>query len=119
MCKSTSLGPVQAERAKVDIFEDNSSSFLNVHLPSMSYVGAAVLMILVIVFIWRWLTHRSQKVAHKQRVRELELTALSRSTQDMAGSIRMGRGNADNGDTVRVSMVPAPRAHKALEPPTF
>ena len=119
MCKSTSLGPVQAQTAKVDIHEDNSSSFLNVHLPSMSYVGVAVLMILIFVFIWRWFTHRSQKTAHKQRVRELELTALSRSTQDMTVSTGTARGNADNGDTVRVAMVPAPRAFKALEPPTF
>ena len=119
MCKSTSLGPVQAETAKVDIHEDNSSSFINVHLPSMTYVGAAVLMIIALVVIWRWLSHRRQKTAHKQRIRELELSALSRSTQDINASAVMSRGNVDNGDTVRVAMMPTARTFKALDPPAF
>lgn len=58
MCKSTSLGPVQADSAKVDIYEDNSSSFINLHLPSMTYVGVMLVIVLVVVFGWKWLVHR-------------------------------------------------------------
>ena len=119
MCKSTSLGPVQAETAKVDITEDNSSSFINVHLPSMTYLGAVVLLVILLVIGWKWMSSRRKRSAHKQRVKELQLQNMTRSVVDIPSSVEAQRANPDRGDTVRVSMQPASRIFKALEEPIF
>ena len=118
MCKSTSLGPVQADTAKVEVTEDNSSNFINVHLPSMTYFGAAVLFVIFLVVAWKWWTARRKRTAHKQRVRELELHNMSRSILDIPTSVGTSSSTADAGETVRVTM-PASNMVKALEQPTF
>ena len=115
MCKSTSLGPVQADTAKVEVTEDNSSSFINVHLPSMTYLGAAVLLVIFLVIVWKWMSAKRKKTAHQQRVRELELKTISRNVLEIPHS-----SSAMNGeDTVRVTMTPTSRMIKALEQPAF
>jgi len=119
MCKSTSLGPVQAETAKVDITEDNSSSFINVHLPSMTYLGAVVLLVIMLVIGWKWMSSRRKKSAHKQRVTELQLQNVARNVADIPSSVGAQRATLDRGDTLRVSMQPSSRIFKALEEPGF
>ena len=118
MCKSTSLGPVQADSAKVEITEDNSSSFINVHLPSMTYLGAAVLLVIFLVVAWKWWTARRKSATHRQRVRELELRSMSRSIVDIPSSVGTSGSTMDGGETVRVNM-PTSRMIKALEQPAF
>ena len=119
MCKSTSLGPVQAETAKVEITEDNSSSFINVHLPSMTYLGAAMLLVIFLVIAWKWMSAKRKKTAHKQRVRELELRTISSNMLEIPHSLGASSSTMDGGDTVRVSMQPTSRMIKALEQPAF
>lgn len=81
MCKSTQV-PIEAEKAEVRIDEDNSTSFLNIHVPSMTYVGGFVMLVLVFVALWRFWLHVKERRMRKLQLREMELSSISRSVHD-------------------------------------
>ena len=78
------MGPVQAENAKVNVLEDNSTSFLNVHLPSLSYIGLLIIIIFSLVAAWKWIASKRKRSDLKERIRQLELRSIS-STLDHVG----------------------------------
>ena len=126
MCKSSpvAVGPIEAQKAKVNIFEDNSSSFLNVHLPSVSYVGAAILVALIIFALWELAAyHREQRVARNRR-REVELQIISKGTTRGSRPTTIDFGEPQNESGVvsldmPSAVITAPKSCKMLEGPKF
>ena len=126
MCKSSpvAVGPIEAQKAKVNIFEDNSSSFLNVHLPSVSYVGAAILVALIIFALWKLAAyHREQRVARTRR-RELELQIISKGTTRGSRPTTIDFGEPQNESGVvsldmPSAVITAPKSCRMLEGPKF
>ena len=105
MCKSTQV-PIEAEKAEVRIAEDNSTSFLNVHVPSMTYVGGFVLLVLVLVALWRFWLHIKERRMRKLQLREMELSSISRSVHDKVDSGVRRLVTAD-GEEMTVTVVPS------------
>ena len=105
MCKSTQV-PIEAEKAEVRIAEDNSTSFLNVHVPSMTYVGGFVLLVLVLVALWRFWLHVKERRMRKLQLREMELSSISRSVHDKVDSGVRRLVTAD-GEEMTVTVVPS------------
>ena len=107
MCKSTQV-PIQATKAEVKVDEDNSTSFLNIHMPTMTNVGGLVLIIFVVVALWRFWAHMKERRRRKLQLREMELTSISRSVHNRTegGARRMVTAG---GEDLTVTVVPTPR----------
>lgn len=107
MCKSTQV-PIQANKATVTVDEDNSSNFLNIHMPSLTYAGGFVLLVIVLLALWRFWVHVKERRMRKLQIREMELTSISRSVHDK----QVGGGRrvvTADGEELTVTVVPTPR----------
>ena len=107
MCKSTQV-PIQATKAEVKVDEDNSTSFLNIHMPTMTNVGGLVLIIFVVVALWRFWAHMKERRRRKLQLREMELTRISRSVHNRTEGGARRMVTAD-GEDLTVTVVPTPR----------
>lgn len=105
MCKSTQV-PIQAEKAEVRVEEDNSTSFLNIHVPSMTYVGGFVMLVLVLVALWRYWVHVKERRMRKLQLREMELASISRSVHERQDNGAKRVVTAD-GEELTVTVVPS------------
>ena len=115
MCKSTEF-PIQAAKAEVNVAEDNSTSFVNIHVPSMTYLAGFFLLVLVLVFLWRLWVRVKERRGGNRRLPEIELYNISKSVHD--NEARVSRVVTVDGEDLKVAVLPSSKgASKSVEGP--